>query len=51
MTFEQQGLKTRLTMRMVFVSRGARDNLVRKYNAAEGLKQTLGRLREYLAAL
>lgn len=50
-TFEEQGGKTRLTMRMLFPSAAARDFTVEKYGAVEGLTQTLGRLEEYLAKM
>lgn len=47
--FEAQGDKTKLTMRMLFVSAKARQFIVEKYGAVEGLNQTLGRLGEYVA--
>jgi uncharacterized protein YndB with AHSA1/START domain len=48
-TFEAEGNKTRLTLRMVFPSAAARDLVVKTYNAIEGGNQTLGRLGEQLA--
>jgi hypothetical protein len=37
-------------MRMVFASPGDRDFVVEKYHAAEGGKQTMERLNEFLKA-
>lgn len=48
-TFTDQGGKTRLDMRMVFLSANARDYVVKTYGAVDGLNQTLGRLEEHLA--
>jgi len=47
-TFETQDNKTRVTIRMIFMTAEARDRVVKQYNAIEGGKQTLGRLEEYL---
>ena len=47
-TFEDIGGKTKLTMRAVFPSATERDRVVKDYGAAEGAKQTLARLAEYL---
>lgn len=47
-TFEAQGSKTKLTMRMLFESAEARRFVAEKYGAVEGLGQTLGRLGEYV---
>jgi len=47
-TFEAQGEKTKLTLRMVFASAAAREQVVKEYHAIEGGNQTLGRLAEYL---
>ncbi len=47
-TFEDFGEKTRLTMRMLFATSEARDRTIEKFNAVEGLSQTLGRLQGYL---
>src|SRR5580704_4399353 len=48
-TFADEGGKTRLTLRMVFVSAEARDQNVREYHSIEGGKQTLERLAEHLS--
>lgn len=48
-TFEAQGTKTRLTLKMVFPSAAAREHVVKTYGAIEGGKQTLARLAEQLA--
>jgi uncharacterized protein YndB with AHSA1/START domain len=50
-TFEEQGGKTKLTMRAVFASAEARNLVVEKYGAIEGGNQTLDRLTEYLATM
>lgn len=51
-TFETvEGNKTRLTGRMVFPSKEARDRVVRDYGAIEGGKQTLERAAEYVSAM
>jgi uncharacterized protein YndB with AHSA1/START domain len=50
-TLEQQGSKTKLTMRMLFASAEARDLVVKTYGAVEGGNQTLGRLAEFLPTL
>jgi uncharacterized protein YndB with AHSA1/START domain len=50
-TFEDQGGKTKLTMRSVFASAEAREFVVKTYGAIEGAKQTLDRLGEHLAAM
>lgn len=47
-TFDPQGDKTRVTIRMVFPTKVERDRVVKHYDAIEGGKQTLGRLAEYL---
>jgi uncharacterized protein YndB with AHSA1/START domain len=48
-TFLEEGGKTRLTMRMVFVSAEERDRNVREYRSIEGGEQTLERLAEHLS--
>lgn len=48
-TFEPKGSKTKLTIRMVFPTVKVREHVVKKYNAIEGGRQTLGRLDEFLA--
>ena len=51
-TFESEGPeKTRLTLRMVFPSKEARDTVVRAYGAVEGGKQTLERLGDQLGLM
>jgi uncharacterized protein YndB with AHSA1/START domain len=50
-TFADEGGKTRLTARMVFESAALRDQTVKAFGAVEGLKQTLGRLGEYVAQM
>lgn len=50
-TFEQDGTKTRLTMRLRFDSFAERDKVVENYHAVEGGNQTLARLGEYVARL
>lgn len=47
-TFAGQEDKTILTWRMLFETEKARDAVISKYNAAEGLKQNLDKLGEYL---
>jgi uncharacterized protein YndB with AHSA1/START domain len=47
-TFREQGDKTRVDMRMVFVSAEARTHVIEAYGAFEGLKQHMGRLEAYL---
>jgi uncharacterized protein YndB with AHSA1/START domain len=47
-TFDAQGDKTKVTIRMVFPTAAERDQVVKHYNAIEGGKQTLGRLADYL---
>ncbi|HVU27764.1 MAG TPA: SRPBCC family protein [Verrucomicrobiae bacterium] len=43
--------KTKVTIRMVFLSTAARDFVVKEFGAIEGGKQTLERLGEYLAKM
>jgi uncharacterized protein YndB with AHSA1/START domain len=50
-TFDEQGGRTKLTMRMVFETAAEHDTAVKTFGAVEGAKQTLGRLEEYLAKL
>ena len=47
-TFEDEGGKTRLTMKSLFQTAKQRDHVVEKYGAIEGGHQTLGRLNEYV---
>jgi len=48
-TFEAQGNKTQLTMKMVFPTKAIRDELIEKSGAIEGQNQTLDKLEKYLA--
>lgn len=50
-TFEDQGGKTKLTMRMLFESGAQRDEIISRVHADEGGAQTLTRLGEHLASL
>jgi uncharacterized protein YndB with AHSA1/START domain len=50
-TFEDDGDKTRLTMRLVFASTEARYENVREYGSIEGARQTLERLAEHLSTM
>jgi hypothetical protein len=47
----ERGGKTEVTMRAVFKTKTQRDEVVARYDAIEGGKQTLGRLALYLAGL
>ena len=47
-TFDEEGDKTRLTLRSVFASPAERDRVI-EFGALEGGNQTLDRLGEYLA--
>ncbi len=47
--FEAQGDKTNITMRALFKSTAARDEVIKEFGAVEGGQQTLARLDEYLA--
>src|SRR4051812_10459111 len=49
-TFADEGGKTRVTMRLIFDSPAALNDVNVKYGATEGGKQTLDRLGEHLAA-
>lgn len=46
-TFEAQGQKTLITMRMVFLTKEAKDMVIEKHGAIEGNNQTMNRLEEY----
>ena len=48
-TFEAQGNKTKLALRMLFPSAEAREHVVKTYHAIEGGNHTLVRLGEHLA--
>lgn len=45
---DEEGGKTRLSMRSVFESREVRDQVVRDFGAIDGMHQTLDRLGEHL---
>ena len=47
--FADEGGKTRLTMRMRFPSNEARDFVIEKHGAFEGLKECMDRLRDHVA--
>jgi uncharacterized protein YndB with AHSA1/START domain len=49
-TFDDEGGKTRLTMRSVFPSREERDRVIEEFGALEGANQTLERLAAHLAS-
>lgn len=49
-TFEKQGEKTVVTMRMVFATAELRDETAKEFGAVEGLQQTIDRLGEELMA-
>jgi uncharacterized protein YndB with AHSA1/START domain len=49
-TFEALGARTRVTIRMVFPTAGARDRVVGAHGAVEGGYQTLERLRGQIVA-
>jgi uncharacterized protein YndB with AHSA1/START domain len=50
-TFVERGPATEVTMRAVFKTRQQRDEVVERYGAIEGGKQTLGRLAAYIEQL
>jgi uncharacterized protein YndB with AHSA1/START domain len=50
-TFEDEGDKTKLTLRMVFDSSEERERVIRDFGALQGGKQTLGRLAGQLAKI
>lgn len=50
-TFEEEGDKTKLTMRMVFATAEQRNEVVEKYGALEGQTQTMNKLEVYLKRL
>ena len=47
-TFEDEGGKTRLTMKSVFKTKKQRDHVVEKYHAIEGGEQHMANLEEYV---
>src|ERR1700733_13572037 len=50
-TFEAQGDKTKVTLRMLFASAAALEQIVKTYGFVEGATQTLDRLGEYLPTM
>lgn len=50
-TFDPEGGKTRVTLRMVFPSAAEREKVVREYGALEGARDTMDRLGEHLAKM
>jgi uncharacterized protein YndB with AHSA1/START domain len=50
-TFVERGGATEVTLRAVFKTEEQRDEVVERYGAIEGAKQTLGRLAAYVATL
>lgn len=50
-TFIARGNTTEVTMRAILQTKEQRDEVVERYGAIEGGKQTLGRLAAYIAAL
>ncbi len=50
-TFDDEGGKTRITLRALFPTKEALDHVVKEYGAIEGGKQTIARLAEHVAAL
>jgi uncharacterized protein YndB with AHSA1/START domain len=48
--FDEEGNKTRVNMRMIFVSEAERDKVAKDYGAIEGLDQTLDRLETFAVA-
>ena len=48
-TFEDEGDKTRVSMRMVFPTAEERDRVVEEFGADDGNTQTMSRLEDYLA--
>jgi uncharacterized protein YndB with AHSA1/START domain len=48
-TFEEEGGKTKMTMRSVFATAESRDQVAEEFGAIEGMHQTLDRLGEELA--
>ena len=48
-TFDEQGGKTTIIMRMRFETAAERDKAVKVFGAVEGAKQTLGRLEQHVA--
>jgi len=51
LTFESDGVATRIEMRTVFPTKGLRDEAVEKYHAIEGGQQTLSNLAAYVTKI
>ncbi len=51
LTFEPQGVATRIEMRTVFPTTELRDRAIRKSHAIEGGRQTLGHLADYVTEM
>ncbi|MFD2421325.1 SRPBCC family protein [Amycolatopsis pigmentata] len=51
LTFEPDGAATRIEMRTVFPTKELRDEVVEKYHAIEGGRQTLNNLAAYVAEI
>jgi uncharacterized protein YndB with AHSA1/START domain len=47
-TLEKQGEKTLLTLRALFKTAAAREQVTREHDAVEGARQTVARLAEYV---
>ena len=50
-TLAEEGGTTRITLRALFNTKAQRDEVVQKYNALEGAKETLSRLAIYIPSL
>ena len=50
-TMQAEGEKTRLSMVALFQTAEERNRVIEKFGAVEGMKQTLGRLAEYVEVL
>ncbi len=48
-TFVERGAATEITLRSVFRTKEQRDQVVERYDAIEGARQTLGRLAKFIA--
>lgn len=49
--FEEKGKATEVLMKMVFKTKEVKDEVVEKYGAIEGNKQTMNKLEEYLKTM
>jgi len=50
-TFESEGVNTKLTLRSIFPTAAERDRVVQEYGAIDGGKQTLERLAQHLSKM